>query len=76
MRKHMKNSVAETLEIAITISVSFKNLDLVVAALGETVGYMVIKGTENAGEPVRKRFSTFFKLRNVADRSFVNPILQ
>ena len=50
--KHMQNTISETSKITITISISFEDLDFVVAALGKSVCIMKIEGVKDGLRPV------------------------
>ena len=43
MREDMQNTVSETIEVSVTISVSFQYFDFIVTAFGEAVGNVDVK---------------------------------
>ena len=65
MRKHMQNTVSESFEILVSVSISFKNLDFVVTSFGKAVGNRRRKRINNTGVPISHCLSTLFKLRYI-----------
>ena len=67
-------SVCKAFKVSEAVSVSFKNLDLVVCAFGEAVGVRVIKRVENFYRPVCKCRDTIFEFRYIALQRGKNPV--
>ena len=52
MRENMQDAVTKSIEITITISISFQHFDFVVTSFGKTICNRRIKRVDNAGKPV------------------------
>ena len=72
----MKDTISESVEIAVTVSVTFENLDLIIASLSEAIGNRARKRIEDTGSPVDHGLSAFSESINAAVISRVNPIGQ
>ena len=57
----MQNTVSETIEVSVTISVSFQYFDFIVTAFGEAVGNVDVKRVCYSGKPVAHSTVTLFK---------------
>lgn len=73
LRKDMKDTVSESIEIFVTVSNSFKDFNFVVTPLGKSVGNRRWKWVKNTCYPVDHSLSTFFKFFNAAFTSSINP---
>ena len=71
--KYVQNTRTEASEVLQAVGSAFQNLDLVVAAFGETVAVFVPKGLNNGSEPMSVGQSTLDKGVNVAVMSVLNP---
>ena len=71
--KDMKNTVAKSIEVLIAKSNSFKDFDLIVAALSKAVSDRGRKGIQNSGHPVDHGLSALFETLNAAIISTVDP---
>ena len=70
----MKDTIAKTIKISKSKSITFKDFNFVVAALGKAVGNRNRKRIKNAIRPIDKGRGTFMELRNIGRVSTVNPI--
>ena len=71
--KDMKDTIAESVEVLVAKSNSFKDFDLVVTAFGKAVSDGVRKGIQNSGHPVDHGLSALLETFNATVKSTVDP---